>query len=154
MTLKVVDSMAVQIRNIFLLLLCISQSAYAQSKTDIANSKKIYEGIWRDKANNRNISISYDSTLTYVLINDWTGGMETIKDRSLSEHTDAYKAFIKGDKLILPAENDDHHAPYCEISVSADKLLIYECNGMLNFTDNFLKKSESTNTYIFKRIRD
>lgn len=80
--------------------------------------------------------------------------METIKDRSLSEHTDGYKAFIKGDKLILPVENDDHHAPYCEISVSADKLLIYECNGMLNFTDNFLKKSESTNTYIFKRIRD
>lgn len=146
--------MTVQIRYIFLLLVCISQSAYAQRKTDIANSKKIYEGIWRDNTNNRNISISYDSTLTYVLINDWTGGLETIKERSLAENTDAYKAFIKGDKLIMPAENDDHHAPYCEISVSADKLLIYECNGMLNFTDNFLKKSESTNTYIFKRIRD
>ncbi|QQT24735.1 hypothetical protein I6J02_13365 [Sphingobacterium spiritivorum] len=145
--------MTVHIRYIILLFVCISQTAYAQHKAEIMNSKKIYEGIWRDNANNRNISISYDSALTYVLINDWTGGIETVKDKSRAENIDAYKAYIKGDKLIMPAENDDHHAPYCEISVSKKNLLLYECNSMLNFTDNFLKKSESINTYTFERIK-
>lgn len=92
----------------------------------------IYEGTWYNRKEKRYISINYDDEVNYVTINDWIKGER--------DGADAYKAFIEGEKLILYAENDDHHALYFEIEMVNVKL-IYRCNKM-NCTDNFLNAKE------------
>ncbi|MBS1750049.1 MAG: hypothetical protein JST63_09100 [Bacteroidetes bacterium] len=124
-------------------LLFTGSNSYAQTKSEIALSKKIYEGTWYNKKEKRYIRIYYDDEVNYVTINDW------IKGKGDSE--DAYKAFINGGKLILYAENDDHHTPYCEIEIENTKL-IYRCNKM-NFTDNFLHTEEPGDKTIFERVK-
>lgn len=120
----------------------MNSMAYGQTQREIAQSKKMYEGAWYSKKEKRYIAIYYDNQVNYVTINDW------IKDER--DGADSYKAFIKGGKLILYAENDDHHAPYCEIQI-VNRKLIYQCNRM-NFTDNFLNTKEPPDSTIFERV--
>lgn len=73
-----------------------------------------------------------------VLVNEWKGKRTNI---------DAYKARVKGDKLIMPEERGDHNAPYCEMLI-VNKKLLFRCKGLLLkeavFTDStwFVKAAE------------
>ncbi len=84
-----------------------------------------------------------------MTVNDWIG----TSNRNIAENIDAYRAYIKGDKLILLSENNDHHAVYCEIEIVNHKL-IYQCNTGLNFKDNFLVKTEGVHKVVFVRLRE
>ena len=128
---------------VFIAFLFTGTNVNGQTKSEIALSKKIYEGTWYNKKEKRYIKIYNDDDVNYVTINDWIKGKR--------DDADAYKAFIKGDKLILYAENDDHHAPYCEIEIVNTKL-IYRCNKM-NSTNNFLNTKEPGDKMIFERVK-
>ena len=86
--------------------------------------------------------INYDRENNSFIINDHTEGYSE----------DAYYAYPKNNKLILPAQNRDHHSPYREISIINNQLF-YECNSGLNFTDNYLKKDKFSTKMIFKKRR-
>lgn len=124
-----------------------STAASAQSPANLEQLSKKYAGTWYNKENKRYIRFFFEEGYDYVTINDWTGKLRN------QGSGDAYKAFIKGDKLVMPAENDDHHATYCEIEIMNDTL-VYICNSGLNFTDNFLNKSKPLDKTIFKRIKE
>lgn len=132
----------------FAILLFAHYNVNGQTKPEMEHLKKTYSGTWVNKKDKRYLQIYFDEEVDYVTINDWTGSLSRNKSKTL----DAYKAFIKGDKLIMPSENDDHHCPYCEITVVNEKL-IYECNGISNFTNNKLVKSQHSNQTIFERLR-
>lgn len=129
------------ILNIFLLILVFgATNTFAQDS--IANKNLIakFSGEWYSKKEKRTLVISYDTENNYFLINDHTKGYSE----------DDYYAYPKANKLVLPAQNDDHHSSYCEISIVKNQL-VYECNGGLNFTDNFLKKDKFSTKMIFKK---
>ncbi|MFA6246586.1 MAG: hypothetical protein WC615_06575 [Mucilaginibacter sp.] len=100
-----------------------NRNAYAQTKADIRYAKRLFEGNWINKKAKRHLSISFDYN-DYVLINDWHG-----KFSSDNNTIDAYKAFIEKEKLVMPEEKEDLHAPYCEILRKGNALL-YRCKGM------------------------
>lgn len=129
----------------FILLLFIQNNVFSQTKIEIAQSKKNFEGTWYNKTTRRYISIFYDDDIDYVTINDWIKGQR--------QNGDAYKAFTEGQKLILYAENIDHHAPYCEIEI-VNKKLIYLCNQPFNFKDNFITTGEHVDKVTFERIKE
>ncbi|MEO5911708.1 MAG: hypothetical protein ABIP95_12515 [Pelobium sp.] len=129
-----------------IIIIFFSNLVGAQSKPEKIQSKKLYEGTWVNKKAKRFIAFYYDDDVDYVTINDWTGS----SNRNKNNNIDAYKAFIKGNKLIIPAENSDHHAPYCEIEI-LDHKLIYKCNTGTNFIDGSLLKDNSNST-VFERI--
>jgi len=87
----------------------------AQTAREISRAKAVFEGAWLDKKNDRHLTISIEDA-GYVTINDWTGRKQTAS-------IDAYKAYIKNGKLVMPAETE-HHAPYSEIQIKG-KTLIY-----------------------------
>ncbi len=120
----------------------ISLTSLAQTKNEIERSKKLYEGTWFNKKDNRYIKLSFEKNEDFATVNDWIKNEE--------ENTDAYKAYIKDDKLILYADSTEHRAPYCELKIH-DKILYYECN--FNYKDNFLNKNAETNTLVFIRKR-
>ncbi|MET4080867.1 hypothetical protein ABIB40_000811 [Pedobacter sp. UYP30] len=126
----------------------ICQHVNAQSKVEIAHAKKLYAGIWVNKKAKRYLAFYFDKEVDYITINDWTGN----SDPSNNENIDAYKASIRGDKLIMAAKNGDHHAPYCEIEIT-DRKLVYRCNSGLNFKDNFINKTQMVNNVVFERVR-
>lgn len=76
-------------------------------------------------------------------INDWIAQLN-------SGDVDAYKAFIINGKLIIYAENEDHHAPYCEMEIVNQKL-IFQCNSALNFKDQFLNLKTEIEKTLFER---
>ncbi len=117
------------------------------SKSEFINAKNLYEGTWVNKKTKRFIAFYFDDDVKYVTINDWTGNSNRDKNNSI----DAYKVFIKGNKLIIPAENSDHHAPYCEIEI-LDGKLIYKCNAGNNFTDSVILKTKLADITIFERV--
>lgn len=119
-----------------------SNHTFAQDSTANKNLIAKFSGEWYSKKEKRTLIISYDTENNYFLINDLT--------RGYSE--DAYYAYPKNNKLILPAQNGDHHSPYCEINIVKNQL-IYECNGALNFTDNFLTKDEYSTKNVFVKKR-
>ena len=129
---------------ILLLLLLSVNSTVAQSEKDIL-MQKMYEGSWYNKETKRHIDIRFNEELSYVTINDWTGKQHI-------GSIDSYKAFIKENKLILYAENDDHHSPYCEMEV-VDQKLIYQCNEPFNFKDQFLNSKNQIDKTEFKRLK-
>jgi hypothetical protein len=96
----------------------------AQSKADIRHAKILFEGNWINKKIKRRLSISFDY-IDYVLINDWHG-----KFSSDNNTIDAYKAFIKNEKLVMPEEKEDLRAPYCELLRKGNAQL-YRCKGMV-----------------------
>ncbi|WP_152620293.1 hypothetical protein [Pedobacter lusitanus] len=104
------------------------QKTAIQTRAKIAGIKKSFEGLWYNQKTRRYISISFDYG-DDALINDWRG---KLTNRSTA---DAYIAFIKGNKLILPEEKE-HHGVYCEMLISKRKLL-YKCKGLLLKTDQF-----------------
>lgn len=110
------------------------------AQESIFNKKLVekFSGEWYSKKEKRKLLISYDTENNYFIINDHTKGYSE----------DAYYAYLKDNKLILPAQNEDHHSCYCEISIIKNQL-IYVCNGALNFTDNFLKKDEFSTIKVF-----
>lgn len=129
---------------IVVIIIFISNLVSAQSKSEKSQSKKLYEGTWVNKKTKRFIAFYYDDDVDYVTINDWTGSSNRNKN------VDAYKAFIKGNKLIIPAENSDHHAPYCEIEI-LDHKLIFKCNAGNNFTDFVLLKDKLIDVTVFEQ---
>ncbi|MGY0034869.1 hypothetical protein [Pedobacter sp. NJ-S-72] len=100
----------------------------AQVKTEMTAAKKAFEGTWYNKKENRYLNISFDYD-DYALINDWVGRSKK------SANIDAYKAFPRGGKLILPEEKE-HHGAYCEMLISRKRLL-YKCKGLFLKTDQF-----------------
>lgn len=108
---------------VLLTLVFITKNACAQTKAEIRHAKKLFEGDWINKKAKRHLSISFDYN-DYVLINDWHG-----KFSSDNNTIDAYKAFIKKEKLVMPEEKEDLRAPYCEILRKGNALL-YRCKGM------------------------
>jgi len=117
-----------------LIVFCISLKSFAQSVV----KKNNFEGIWYSKENKRELNIRFDKECDCFIIND--------KSKGYSE--DAYYAYPKDEKLVMPAQNEDHHSSYCEITIMNNQL-IYECNSGLNFTDNFLNKNQFSDKLIF-----
>jgi hypothetical protein len=105
----------------------MSMSASAQTKAEVKASKKMYEGRWVNKKTKRHLVIVYGGQ-EYAELNDWT---ETTGDNSSS--VDAYKAWIKNGKLVMPESKTDLRCPYCEI-VKKGNALLYRCMSM-NTTD-------------------
>lgn len=87
----------------------------AQTAGEVKDASLRFQGAWVNKITDRHLTISIENT-GYVTINDWTGKKQTAS-------IDAYKAFIKNGKLVMPAETE-HHAPYSEIQLRG-KALIY-----------------------------
>lgn len=138
-------------RNLFLYMLLILAlflkvcPSFSQSPATIKQLEKIYKGTWYNKKDKRYIRIYFEEGQEYATINDWSGNLHK------QETADAYKVRAEGKKLIQPSENADHHAPYCEMKVVNQKLII-QCNGGLNFKDNFLNKAHLVTTTVFERI--
>ena len=114
-------------------------------KPDINELSKKYGGTWYSETDKTYITFYFETGLDYATVNSWTSDIDK------KENIDAYKAFIKDGKLILPAENSDHHAPYCEISIE-NNLLIYKCNQALNFSDNYLNTKKPISTTKYKQV--
>jgi len=114
---------------------------------DLKNLNQKYGGIWYSETEKSYLTFYFEEGHDYAIVNAWTG------NRDKKENTDTYKAFIKDHKLILPAENSDHHAPYCEIETE-NNLLVYKCNQGVNFTDNSLNTNQPTAKTKYKRIAD
>lgn len=139
------------IKTILFNILCLLVSSLLQAQTpgEIEHSKKLFSATWVNKKEKRYIEFFYDSEVSYVTVNDWTGNSNPAKSKSL----DAYKAWIKGSKLILTAENADHHAPYCEIEI-LNKKLVFSCNGMLNFKEQKLSRKGPIDMTVYERMRN
>lgn len=109
---------------VMLVLLC--NTVLGQTKAELKASKKMYEGFWVNKKTQRHLVIGYDD-LGYAELNDWTG-------KRGSTPVDAYKAWVKGGKLVMPESKTDLRCPYCEI-VKKGNALLYRCMDM-NTKDN------------------
>jgi hypothetical protein len=124
-----------------LLFILFSGNSFCQS------ALKQFDGIWYCKAENRYMEIFPDATdSSRVTINEWTG----VPQRKVAMNVDAYTAWLRGQKLIIPADDKEHRAPYCELSIK-DGQLIYTCNGGMNVTDQFLNGDQYSTRLIFNR---
>ena len=113
------------------LLLLTGFCGSAQTKAEIAVAKKVFEGRWVNKKAKRHLTISFD-TEYYATINDWTGKViENVNS------IDAYKAFVRQGKLVMPEDKTDLRAPYCEI-VKQGNTLLYRCRGMNTKDQRFI----------------
>lgn len=131
------------------LLILFSNSCLSQASNSIHKIKKEFEGTWYCKKDKRYIKITFEEGVSYATINEWVGaGNGNTNDNDM----DAYRVFIKDNKLIFPADNSEHRTSYCEWSRQAKKL-IETCNGRLNFTDQFLKRDKYFRTSIFYKIK-
>ncbi|OIV43442.1 hypothetical protein [Flavobacterium johnsoniae] len=119
----------------------------AAQTPDLKNLVKKYDGTWFNESEKSFLTFYFEQGSDYAVVNTWTGSIDK------KENIDAYKAFIKERKLILPAENSDHHAPYCEIDIE-NNLLVYKCNQGLNFSDNSLTTKKPIAITKYKRIAD
>jgi hypothetical protein len=124
---------AIRIITCCCLLVFTQLGVMGQSKAEIKQAKHLFEGCWFNQHAKRFLSISIENN-GEVLINDWTG---TFKNRA---HADAYKAHIKGATLQMPAVEDDHHAPDCEILLTGKRLL-FQCKGLITHTADFVDKT-------------
>lgn len=120
----------------------VSCSDHALAQDGIVDKKPIekFSGEWYNKKQKRQLVISYDPEINCFMINDHTRGYSTA----------VYNACTKGNKLVMPAQNKDHHSSYCEISI-VNNQLIYECNGAHNFTNNYLIHDEFSTKVIFRK---
>jgi hypothetical protein len=117
---------------ILILLQLFSLTAFSQTKALLSNSKKLYEGNWVNRKNQRHLSIAYDKA-GYAEINDWHG-----KYTQDNNTIDVYKAWIEKNKLIMPESKTDLRCPYCEIVRNGNSLL-YRCRGMFTKDKRFIE---------------
>jgi hypothetical protein len=109
---------------IIVLLLFVFKNGKAQQALEIKKAKALFEGAWVNKKANRHLTIFIEDD-GYVTINDWIGSKRTAS-------IDAYKAYIKRGKLIMPAETE-HHAPYSEMHIKGNKLIyMTESEDLMN----------------------
>lgn len=130
--------------NITLILLIIVLGFSAGNASAQLNKakKESFSGKWYNKIDKRMLTIQFDTVRNCFIINDYTKGYSE----------DSYYAYLKNNKLVIPAENSDHHSAYCEISI-VNKKLFYECNGGLNFKDNFLRRDKFNSKLVFESIK-
>lgn len=135
-----------KLQHLFLVitLLFVNRSS-AQIENSTKSIQKKFEGNWYNKSTNRYIKIYFEKEVDYATINDWTG-------KNSTANIDSYKAYIKAGKLILYAENEDHHAPYCELKIIGN-YLVCECNQGLNFKDQFLNTKKTVNKTVFIKLK-
>jgi len=99
------------------LLVCwlwFAPQASAQTTLEIKKADRLFSGFWVNKKTKRHLSIGVEES-EYMLINDWTGNTQE------TAIVDAYKAFVKGNKLVMPP-NSEHHTPYSEMQIINKKL--------------------------------
>jgi hypothetical protein len=110
------EKMILNVAGFLLLCLLLIPGASAQTPLEVKNADKLFSGFWIDRKTTRHLSINIEKD-GYVVVNDWTSKYQK------QESGDAYKAYIKGEKLIMPLDNE-HHAPYAEMQI-VDKKLVY-----------------------------
>jgi hypothetical protein len=120
---------------IILLLLFLSTNGKAQQALEIKKARALFEGAWVNKKANRHLTIFIEAD-GYVTINDWVGSKRTAG-------IDAYKAYIKKSKLIMPAEAD-HHAPYSEMYIKGNQLVY------LTQAEDLMNKKVIENVYFVR----
>lgn len=118
---------------LFTLTALLTTNARAQTKLEIKQAKHLYEGDWVNKKSRRHLRIIFEPE-GYATVNDWVGKFEAAS-------VDAYKAFVKSGKLILPEDKEEHIAPYCELLVK-NNVLQYRCKRIL-LNSNAFTEGES-----------
>lgn len=106
--------------------------ASAQTKAEIRASKRMFGGRWVNKKTKRHLIIVFGAE-GYAELNDWS---DPINGNSSS--VDAYKAWIKGGKLVMPESKTDLRSPYCEIFKKGNAL-IYRCMSMFRKDNSFVE---------------
>ena len=119
--------------SIFIACLLMGSYTFAQTKAELREAIKMYEGKWVNKKTKRHLTISFDIA-DYATINDWHG-----KWSQDNNTIDAYKAFVYRQKLIMPEDNEDMRAPYCEI-LKKGNALIYRCQQMDSKDKRFVEE--------------
>jgi hypothetical protein len=115
---------------VFICCLLLQADGFAQTKTEIKTAKKLFEGYWVNTKAHRHLLIAFDEQ-DYATINDWHGKMSDDNNT-----VDAYKAFIKDNKLVMPEDKTDLRSPYCEI-LKKGNVLLYRCRDMLTNSKQF-----------------
>lgn len=116
---------------VFICCLLFQGNVFAQTKLEIKKSKKLFEGFWVNKKTHRHLLIGFDDQ-DWATINDWTGKMNDD-----NHSVDAYKAFVKDDKLVMPEDKTDLRSPYCEL-VRKGNSILYRCRGMNTKSKEFV----------------
>jgi hypothetical protein len=97
-------------------LLLLAYIAPAQTVKELKQADKIFGGPWVNKKTSRHLRIFLELKEGYFLINDWNSKeQERISG-------DAYKAFVRNGKLVMPAETE-HYAHYSEMIVVNNRLI-------------------------------
>lgn len=134
-----------------ILLFCIvfftHTSVNGQTRAEILRAKKLYCGTWINKKEKRYLRFSFDNDAAYVTVNDWVGNSHI----NNSDAMDAYRAYVKGDRLIMPSDND-HHGASCEVYI-LNKDLVFECNEVLNSTGDRIGRNKYGNRTLFKKVK-
>jgi len=117
----------------FICCIIFGYKGFTQKNTELKAAKKLYEGEWVNKKAKRHLTISFD-TDDHATINDWHG-----KWSQENNTIEAYKAFLKQGKLVMPEDKTDLRSPYCEI-IKKGNLLLYRCREIntknTKFVDN------------------
>ncbi|KAF2514694.1 hypothetical protein [Flavobacterium foetidum] len=119
----------------------------AQSTLTLKQLSKKFGGTWYNSTKKHYLTFTFEKGYDYVTVATWKGKINSL------QNIDVYKAYIEANKLILPAENDDHHGCYCEIDIEKN-LLVYKCNQGLNFTDNFLNTKKPIFVTLYKKVKN
>lgn len=119
--------------------LVLTAGATAQTPLEIKMADKLFSGFWIDRKTTRHLLLGIEKE-GYVLINDWTGKFQN------RASADAYKAYIKGAKLVMPPDHE-HHAPYAEMQIINNKLV---------YTTKYkdVKGKEVTNKQVFVKTKN
>ncbi|WP_143102083.1 hypothetical protein [Flavobacterium phragmitis] len=134
------------ILGIMILILSLN-NCNAQSPSNIKQLSKKFGGTWYNSKEKYYLTFTFEKEYDYATVAIWKGKINNL------ENIDVYKAYIKRNKLILPAENDDHHGCYCEIDIEKN-LLVYKCNQGFNFTDNFLNTKKPISITRYKKVKN
>lgn len=128
-----------------LLLSCIvAFASMAQKQKTIPFAMSKFRGEWHNTKGKNVLYISYDTDVAYATINN------DPKDKRYS--IDVYKAFPKGNKLIMPADNNEHHCSYSEMSIENNKLII-RTNDPLDDTTQYIKPNKHLSIETYQRKR-
>lgn len=117
----------------FIISLLMGSYTFAQTKAELKEAKRMYQGNWVNKEAKRHLTISFDIA-DYATINDWHG-----KWSQDNNTIDAYKAFVYQHKLVMPEDREDLRAPYCEI-LKKGNMLIYRCRQMDSKDKQFVEE--------------
>lgn len=106
--------------------------AEAQNREEFEKVKKKFEGTWYCKKENSYLQFFFedDTHLPYVTVNQWIGPWRQ------NSSIDAFKVFIKNDRLVFPEDRKEHLHSYCDMQIVNNKL-IFRCKGFLTDKDQF-----------------